>query len=200
MLQVFGMLAEKDPALLEAALGELILPYRRYAEEALLSRRLATDFDGEIRKLWARPDGWLLFMSHRGDPEMLGKILKNPAELPPAWRNAMAGKDHSRKTSLESAEFWWNADLHAAGFTGSQADRIRKEALSGIARLNPDKALPLIDEVKFSASERKQFIQRIFAGGGMSDAEEKQLLALLKSEDDRHHAHEQLARKPKTNR
>lgn len=193
--ELFALLAEKDPASLEAALGELIMPYRRHAEEALLSRRLATDFDGEIRKLWARPDGWLLFRDHRGNPEMLGKLLKNPAELPPSWRNAMAGKDYARNTQLDAAEFWWGADLHAAGFTRKQANRIRKEALSGIARFKPDKAIPHVEAVEFADEERKKFIQNIFASGGLSDAKTEKLLGLLKSEQDRQHAHEQLERK-----
>jgi len=195
MLQLFAMLAEKDPTALEAALGKLIIPYRNYAEDALLSRRLATSFDDEIRKLWARQDGWHLFKDHAGDPEMLAKLFKNPADLPQSWRNRMAQENWARRVLLESSEFWWDADLAAAGFSGEQAGKIRKEALSGIARQNPAKALPLLNEVKLNTSERKKLIQDVFLSGGLSDENAHKYLKLLKTDEDLQFAQEVLKRK-----
>ena len=194
MRHLFALLAEQDPAALEAALGQMIIPYRNYAENALLGSRLAADFDGEIVKLWARPDGWRLFRMHLGKPDLLAKLLKYPADLPPSWRNAMVGEPHHRIVSPDVSDFWWNADLNAAGFDQRQAEQIRMEALRGIARHNRERAISLLDQVAFDATERKEFIQGMFASGGLSDVNAERLLNLLDTDEDRQHAHEQLER------
>ena len=195
MMHLFALLAEQDPAALEAALGEMIIPYRYYAKDALVGSRLTADFDWEIRKLWARPDGWRLFRMHVGNADLLAKLLENPAGLPPLWRNGMVGESHDRIVSADVADIWWNADLSAAGFDREQAEKIRQEALRGIARHNRERAISLLDQVEFDTTERKEFIQGMFASGSLSDANAEQLLNLLKTDEDRQHAHEQLERK-----
>ena len=58
---LFPVLARTSPAALEAMLDSMPSLPRRFAESALLGQRLKNSFPGEIRRLWARPDGWTLF-------------------------------------------------------------------------------------------------------------------------------------------
>ncbi len=193
--ELFRLLAEVDPEALEAVLGQLMIPERDYAEEALLARRLNDSFDTEIRKLWARPDGWHAFKSFSGNVEFLTKLLANPAALPVSWRNSMAAESYYRRIDFDTAEFWWNVDLEAAGFSPAQVSVIRKDALDGIKRENPEMAIAVMEEIAMNDADRKEFIQSIFARGGLTETQAAKLLESLRYDEDWQAAQEQLARK-----
>lgn len=194
-MELFRLLAEQDPEALEAVLGQLMIPERDYAEEALLARRLNDSFDTEIRKLWARPDGWHAFKSFLGNTEFLSMLLANPAALPVSWRNSLAAETYDRKIDFKTAEFWWNADLEAAGFSPAQVSKIRRDALEGIKRENPEQAISAMEEIDMDDADRKEFIQSIFARGGLTESQAAKLLDSLRYDEDWQAAREQLARK-----
>jgi len=184
-------LAQADPAALEAALGKLPSYIQYDAERNLLRLRLSESFDTEIRQLWQRPDGWYLFSQHAGNIEFETKLFNQLAELPAAWRNALAAQGGG---GSQLAELWWNADLEGVGFTAAQALRIRKRALESITHDSPAKGLTLLDDVELNPAERKDLIQGVFARASLNDDQAAKLLDLL-SADDWQAAQEQLARK-----
>lgn len=191
----FKMIAEKDPAALEAALDRLLIPYRDYAEEALIARGLAESFDEEIRKLWQRPDGWHVFKSHLGNAEVLEKLFRNPREIPEFWRNSLVKASYDRVINSEVAEFWWNMDTAGTGFTSEERIKIKQESLTAIARTDGRKALGLIDEAGFDLDQREDLIGWVFSRGGLTEPEEKSLLDLLVSEKDVQIAEEAIKRR-----
>ncbi len=192
---VIHALVKSDPTALEAALGKLAY-LQDDAERALLAQRLETSFDDEIEKLYARSDGWRLFKMHLGSTDILAKLFRDPTSLPSSWRNEIAkGKDWNGAADPLIAEFWWNADLKAAGFNEDQIKGIRKKALSGIAYHSPEKALPMIETAALNPQERKDFIQNIFSRAALSESETTMLLEMLKSDEDWQSAIDQLARK-----
>lgn len=194
-MNLIAALAKADPAALQAALGKMPSYLQGYAEMDLLRIRLSESFDTEIRKLWQRPDGWRLFEQHRGNIDVLTNLFKNSADMPASWRAALAANDSRRITDLRVAEFWWNADLEAAGFTADQAHNVRRNALEGITRDSPAKGLALLDEAELNSAERKNLIQSVFLRGSLNDAQTAKLLDILTSDDDWQAAQELLARK-----
>ncbi len=191
--ELFALLAEKDPAALEAALDQMPYNLRDDAEEALLKQRLAESFETELHKLLERPDGWRLFKPFSGTPEMLSRLFANPATLPASWRNGIANETIFYNDK-DLARFWWDQDLHAAGFTVDQARKLRQRALKSITHNAPEDVLNRMDEAEFSPAQRKELIQQIFASGGMKAELKESLLGLLKTDEDWLNASEQLKR------
>ena len=144
-------LAEKSPVALAAILDSLKEPLKTPVENLLIAAKLKTDAAGELRKLFARPDGFEKFCNNppaEAWEELLGE-LKN---LPPEWRGPLAGNANSFIDET-TAEKWWNADLAGAGFTADQEQDIRIVALRKMASKNPETALALMGQTTFTPRE-----------------------------------------------
>lgn len=191
--ELFAMLAEKDPAALEAALDQMPHDLRDEAETMLLKRRLSESFETEISKLFERPDGWRLFRSISGSPEMLARLFADPARIPASWRNAIVNNTRFM-TNEDLFAFCWERDLQAAGFSQAQEQKLRQEAIQSLTHQAPEKALSRMDDAGFSPAQRKYLIQKVFSAAGMNDEQQGRLLEMLKTEEDRLTASEQLSR------
>ena len=191
--ELFALLAEKDPAALETALDQMPHHMRDDAEEALLRRRLSESFETEITKLFDRPDGWRLFRSISGSPEMLTRLFADPARIPASWRSGIV--NNTRFISNEDLfAFCWERDLQAAGFSQAQEQKLRQAAIQNFTHQAPEKALSRMDDAGFSPAQRKDLIQSIFSAAVMNDEQQDRLLGMLKTDEDWLTANEQLSR------
>ncbi len=191
--ELVQQLAKSSPAALEAALASLPPKLRTQAETALIRGRMATSFATEIRKLWERPDGWKIFQSFDSDGRgtLTGQLFAELANLPPAWRAAMAENSY-RMMNGTGAEKWCTADLEGAGFTAAQASSIRRTALSRIASSAPETALKLMADMDLDTTYRHNAISNLFANFHGSPEQAETLLALLGSDEEREQARSHL--------
>lgn len=151
--ELFDILAENSQAAFESLLVSLKEPLKFRAEMALISARLKTDFASEIRKLWDRPHGYKIYESAIRNLEGgRGQIFDELANLPPAWRDSIAGMS-SYYVDEDNAEKWWNADLPGLGFTPNQELMIRTKALQKMAAHQPEEALELMESFDFPPQE-----------------------------------------------
>lgn len=180
---LLGNLAAKSPAALEAVLESLPGAWKTKAEMALTGERLKTSFDDEIRKLWARQDGWKLF-ERFGQLEGVGDhLLGELANLPASWRDSIAS-NVSRVLSGSNAETWIGADLEGSGFTEEQADRIRIGALQSMGYQKLDRTLELLAGMDLGDSDRRSVISSVFSFA-RDPVEAERLMELLDSDEDR---------------
>ena len=144
-------LAEKSPVALAAILDSLKEPLKTPVEDLLIAAKLKTDAAGELRKLFARPDGFERFC-HNPPAEAWEELLGELKNLPPEWRGPLAGNADSFIDET-TAQKWWNADLAGAGFTADQEQDIRIVALRKMASKNPETALALMAQTTFMPRE-----------------------------------------------
>ncbi len=196
--ELFETLAENSPA----AFGELVKtlekPLRGYTETMLLTARMKDDFAGELRKLWARPDGFEAFESVASRENGMGaRIVDELANLPASWRESVGGGHFIDKAN---AGKWWNADLAGLGFSAEQEQRLRSKALQEMASKDPETALALMADFTFprhphdstpGSDHRWGVIQNALEG---HPDKTEELIAMLNSEDDRRIAREALER------
>jgi len=188
--QMLLQLAEKSPAALEAALESLPGQFRDQAEGMLIGQRMKTDFATEIRKLWARPDGWRIF-ERTGNEEFGTMLLGELGSLPESWKASLASNYH-RVMEEGNAQKWLEADLEGHGFSAEQAKRMRMGALQQITYRKPELALKFIGDMDLSEDERKSTISNIFSYGRNED-QAASLMALLTTDSDREIAEAALA-------
>jgi hypothetical protein len=196
---LFLALAEKSPAALEAALDSLKDPMRKRAEKILIEQKFKADYAGVLGRLLAQPDGFDVYYEIASAMDgMLGKIFDDLAKLPPEWRERIAA-DAGNFIDADSAEKWWHADLAAAGFSESEVNDLRVEALQQMAAKNPEISIERMDGLTFFVGE---------SAGGYSDdrwiiidnaltahpEKTEELIALLPNKKDRNVAREVLER------
>jgi hypothetical protein len=182
--QLLTQLAAKSPAELEAALASLPAAWQAKAEAALVGERLKTSFDDEIRKLWARPDGWKLFESSGSSLGIGAKLLGELENLPASWKAGMASNFY-RYLNSSNAEQWIDADLEGGGFTDEQAKRIRMGAMQNLSAQKPELILNYLGEMDLDESDRRNLISNVFANAMRNPGKAEELMALLDSEEDR---------------
>ena len=106
------------------------------------------------------------------------------AHVPPAWRGSIA-ENYYYFTRGDQARKWLDVDLESLGFTAMQANRLRSNALQGLARQKPEEAIQRMGEVEMNASARQSFISNIFSSLGNDPEKADTLMAKLDSEEDR---------------
>jgi hypothetical protein len=182
--QLLTQLAAKSPAELEAAFASLPAAWQAKAEAALVGERLKTSFDDEIRKLWARPDGWKLFESSGSSLGIGAKLLGELENLPASWKAGMASNFY-RYLNSSNAEQWIDADLEGGGFTDEQAKRIRMGAMQNLSAQKPELILNYLGEMEMDENDRRNLISNVFANAMRNPGKAEELMALLDSEEDR---------------
>ncbi|RYD31015.1 MAG: hypothetical protein EOP87_15535 [Verrucomicrobiaceae bacterium] len=184
-------LAETSPEKLEAAMEGFPASVRLQAETALSLGRLKESFQREIRQLWERPDGWMIFQSNASSIEGIGeKFLGELANLPLSWRRGLASSPYQFVRS-ENARMWWDADLESAGFSAREILRIRSRALTTIGQTDPADAIRRMGELEMDDSQRKSMLSNLF--GNMRDLDKaRELLSQLGSDEDRAIANQML--------
>jgi len=185
-------LAKNNPELLEARLDSLPAFWETCAKDALVGQRLIASFDGEIRKLWNDPDGWMRFSNNLSREGMLDKLFGELANLPPSWRQSLSSSDW---LIWQNREKWWGADLEGCGFTAEQAKKIRMTALERMTNDQPETAIQWLDGIELSAKERSAIIEKIFQWGARLPEESAGLLQCLTTEEDRRAAQAMLDRR-----
>lgn len=192
--KLFRELAGKSPAILEAALDGLSPVLRKKAETALCGVRLATDFQGEIRALWERPDGWEMFNDNlQSNPKLGAKFLEELASMPSSWRNSL-GDFPYYAVREETARKWLEMDLEKAGFSNHQVERIRSHAAERLIRIDPDFVMGLIGSLSLDKGEKAELFQSAFLRFWNSPEMAESLIAKLGSDEDKAAAREQLER------
>lgn len=159
---------------------------RHSAERSISAKRMAESFDDEIRRLWARPDGFALFSRNlHGMEGAADQLLRRLAELPESWRAALANR--SVAFYSPNPEAWLSADFEGAGFTPKQAAQLRRNALDALVGRNPERAVDLLaaGDVDVDAPNRERILEQIFRNLSRQPDKAQGLLAKLDSEDDR---------------
>ena len=185
--QFLRELAATSPATLEAAMDDLPDNLRAQAEGALIAERLKTDFDGELRKLLDRPDGWKLFEAglNNGYSADLGdKILAQLDDLPASWKASLS-RNYYRFISDTNAATWLALDFEGHGFTDQQANQVKSYAIQRLSSRDPAAALGALDGLELEDANRQNILQNIFARHAGDEAKTAELMAMLGSEADR---------------
>jgi hypothetical protein len=181
------VLAKQSPAALEAALESLPKPLKSQAEVQIIGQRLRDSFDTEFEKLTARADGSKILQAilNQGDREVLqGKIFENLAKLPASWHHSIASSSY-QFISESTAPRWVGADLEGMGFSSTQAENIRSQALSRMAYRQPDLTLKLLGQSELSENVRKNVIQNVFRSLRDKPEKAEALLTQLASDEER---------------
>jgi len=185
---VVSDIAEASPEALEKIIDRLPAELRASAESYISRKRLATSFDEEIRKLWARPDGWKIFAENiyqvRG---MADKLLGELPDLPDSWRSHLVERAGYSLFYDSDPEPWLTADLEGAAFTADQANKIRVGVLGTLGDKKPVLALEVLlaGGVEIDDSRRESMIGRLFGRARSDPGKIRDMLAMLESEDDR---------------
>lgn len=191
------ILAEKSPATFEASLALFEEPVKRRAAEVLREQKFKTNHTEELQKLFAEPDGFETYYHITSRVTgMSGNIVDHLANLPPSWRSSVSANARIF-IDAESAEKWWNADLAGAGFSKSDIDSIRKQALLKVAENHPTTAFQRITELKLS-DELSEGIQMSVIGMALNKHRDMaaKLIKLLPQGENREFAMEALAGTP----
>lgn len=187
---VLTELGKKDPAALEAAMESVPAQWRYAFENVLVSQRLKSDFAGEIRNLWERPDGFRLFQA--SDYNVRNKLIDELGNVPASWKASIASSYYNFVNS-DSAEKWLNADLESHGFTAEQVKSIKGYSLTYVADRKPKLAIQQMNAMDLDDSERQNLISNIFSSHPNRSPEfTESLIAELGSEQDRQAARAQL--------
>ncbi len=190
--RAFAEIGRKNPAALEAAMDSLPGIWRNTAENILVGRRLKSDFDGELRKLWERPDGFQTFLKAANDSETRAKLLDQLEILPASWKSRLASDYHSFIDS-GNAEKWLNLDLESHGFTAEQIKSVKKYSLQYLAYRKPELVLQEMAELELSDAERRNLISNLFSSSeSRKPGKAEALIARLGSEEDRQFARARL--------
>ncbi len=178
-------LAKSSPAALEATLESLAPDLRREAETALSGQRLAASFSAEIRALWDHPDGWRIFDSNVSENgELATKALAQIADFPESWKARVAENAYDFIND-QNGKDWFNADLEGAGFSASQAKRIRERTLTGLASSDPEFALQKMTESGMDSSTKQDIISSVIRSAKGDEAKIAELLQSMPTEEDR---------------
>ncbi len=176
---LFRALAKKSPELLGAALDGLSPVLRKEAEAALIGQRLGESFAEEVRTLWDRPDGWQIFNDIiTRDGKFGAKIAGEIKDMPAAWKGSLADFPYYAVRG-ESSKQWLDMDLEGAGFSASQAEKIRKFAIQQLAGADPADAISRLGSLGLSPDERSSVLSNAFARVGNSPDRQEALIALL---------------------
>ena len=180
-----GDIARKCPNELEAALSAMPLALRKQAEALLIGARLAGSFGTEIRKLWERSDGWLIFETAVRDDSKLGAaVVDELANLPPSWRKRIA-ENPGRFISKESLDKWAATDLEAAGFTKKQAANFRNQLAFRLASGKPETVIQMVNGLETGEIDKRTLLIAVFSGLRTQPEKAESLLAMLASDNDR---------------
>jgi hypothetical protein len=199
--QFLGELAASSPEALEAALDSLPDNQRSLAESALVGERLKSDFDGEIRELWARPDGWKLFeegLSTESENDIGSQMLANLDEMPDSWKAKLADRSY-RFISDENATDWLALDFEAYGFSESQAKQTQTYAIQVVSRKDPARALQSLEGPGADDRFRKSIISSLFSRHANDSNKTEELMALLNTEADREVANAMIESRQQSN-
>lgn len=190
--ELFDALAWKSPEALEAALNGLSPALRDVADVSLAGMRLEKSFATEIKALWERPDGWKLFSEIISSNQELGDgLITQIAAMPASWKNAMADSPYYAIRSGIALE-WLDKDLEAAGFTSSQAMRIKQAAIDRLVGANPTVAMSRLGSLGLDAKKKSQLFSSAMMRLVGSPGKAEEMIASLASEEDRMSAREQL--------
>ena len=185
-------LAGNSPAALEAALGTLDPEFRRKAESLLCGQRLAASFPTELAALCERPDGWQIFSDNASrNGELATKLIAEIAGLPQSWKAYMAMHTFSFISEKNGKE-WFNADLEGAGFSESQAKRIRAEALDEAASSDYEFALRTVAGAGLESHATATVIATAINTAKVDRSEVGRLIGMIGSEEGRRIARDQL--------
>jgi hypothetical protein len=192
---LFQALAEKSPAAFEAALDSLREPMKSQAGKILITQQFKTDYEGELRKLFERHDGFEVYANTAG--AMSGRIMDYLDDLPPDWRK-MIPHYCLDLVNPDNAEEWWNADLAAAGFSEREINTLQIATLQQMAVKNPETALKLMESLDFPPQEgdgdgfrrRAGIIAKALSG---NPGKTEEIIASLTSEKQRELARRSLA-------
>lgn len=191
--KVLLQLAASSPAALEAALGSLPLSMRTPAETALCEQKLLTGFSTEVRALWDRPGGWMMFKSIlRENQELRGKLLIELPNLPAIWREEITGDSYSLIRRGDTGK-WLDADLEGQGFSARQAGQIRENALSLMVWYNAEEALSRVKGMEMDSGRRQELMGRIFESLGKNPEKAEALIARMSSPEEREQARKSVA-------
>ncbi|MEO5713456.1 MAG: hypothetical protein ABIT37_08195 [Luteolibacter sp.] len=186
-------LAKNSPAALEAAIANLAPHLQQEAERALSGQRLAASFPTEVRALWERPDGLKIFSDNlSGNSELGTKLIAKIADLPESWRTGMADSPYNF-VSEKNGRQWFEADLEGAGFSSSQAKRIRERALMELASSDPGFALKNLGGAGVDGT-KEDIISSALRSVKGDGVEAEKLIAMMDSEADKQLARDQLKR------
>lgn len=178
-------LARRCPNELEAALPRMTASLRHQVEAALIGVRLVGSFGTEIRKLWARPDGWKLFETAlRGNSRIGEGLVDEIANLPSSWRKRVA-KNPYQYVTPKNLETWATTDLEAAGFTKGQAEKFRMVVASRLAVTQPEEAIRLACDFDSTEDNKRSILASVFARYRSEPEKAERLLAMLSSDEDR---------------
>ncbi|GAA5122991.1 hypothetical protein JIN84_10810 [Luteolibacter yonseiensis] len=182
------VLAEKSPAALEATLASLPSALYFEASCALSGQRLKASFATEIRALWEEPDGWKIFAQNtRYDRKSAAAIFDELANIPPAWRSALAS-DSWNFMDESTAGKWLDADLTGLGFTPEQEKSLKKSALGRMDRNKPEEALKRMTAMGLNEDERKNVISNIIYSSNHDPEKVETIIGLLGTEEDQKYA------------
>jgi hypothetical protein len=183
--QLMAQLAKNDPASMEALLDSLPAQWRNQAETALVGQKLNASFPEEIRKLWERPDGMMLFQRCYDGTDGTGdKLISELGNLPSSWKSSISAYYYKFMNS-SNAEKWLNADLEGSGFTPEQAKKIQLGAMGKLADQKPETVLKQMGDMDLDESSKKSLISSIFRYSNKTPEKTEELLALLGTEEDR---------------
>jgi hypothetical protein len=184
--QVMAQLAKNDPASLEALLDSLPTQWRNQAEAAIVGQKLNASFPEEIRKLWERSDGMVLFRKgcNNGNDGIGDKLISELGNLPSSWKASISANCYQFMNS-SNAEKWLNADLDGSGFIPEQAKKIRLGAMQYLADQKPETVLKQMGDMDLDESSKKSLISSIFRFPNKTPEKAGELIALLGTEEDR---------------
>lgn len=154
-------LAGKSPAALEAILESLPADLKFGAESALSRKRLEASFSEEIRNLWDRPDGWRIFASMNGSPEIIRKLMGELGNLPDEWRRMLVSNPYNF-VRADSAREWLETDLEGAGFSAPEIEGIRGHALRNLAYRDPAGTIEQLGLMEIDPRVRKEILEAVF--------------------------------------
>ncbi|MEO5915269.1 MAG: hypothetical protein ABIS50_13625 [Luteolibacter sp.] len=179
-------LAKQSPAALEAALDSLPGKIKLQAERFLIGGKMKTDYAGELRKLWDRPDGLKLMDSIlRDDDSLRSKLADELADFPSAWRKSLVSNS-ADFIDGKSAEKWLKADLEGCGFTAEEQQKIHFKALVSMVSEDPEAVLRQMTGFNLPAEDQQALIRNVFNYRNKEEPEKNEaLIALLGSDEDR---------------
>lgn len=183
-------LAAQSSAGLEAVIATLSPELRGEAEKILGRKRLEASFSTELLALCERPDGWKIFAGIVSDKDELAtRLIDDIASLPQSWKDALLQQTYDF-VDRTNGKKWFDADLEGAGFSASQAKRIRMEALAELAPVDPEFAIKNLEGVDPRMKATLLSLALRSAKGDSAEAE--RLISMLGTEEDKQLARDQL--------
>lgn len=98
----------------------------------------------------------------------------------------------------QNARDWLKWDLEGSGFSESESNNLKRQAIVQIGRTSPEEALRALAELPLDETFRQNVIRNIFSMRALEKNQAEALLALVSSEADREAVREILARQEVT--